>query len=385
VSGAAAKPRIPVSQPHQWGNEIPYVTKALRENWISSAGEFLERFEKAFANYCGVKHGIACVNGTVACHLAFAAAGIGAGDEVICPDFTMMAPVFSLVYLGATPVFVDADERSWTIDVSKIESAITKKTKAILAVHIYGHPCDMDAIHRIAKKHGLLVLEDAAEAHGADVEVGGARRRVGSLSRAAAFSFYANKNITTGEGGMVVTDDGEVAARLRSLKNLCLGKTPETRFIHDGIGFQYRMTNLQAAIGCAQMEHADDARAAKIAIAKKYNESLAGIPGLTTPPESPWATNVYWVYGILVEDAFGIPRIELQRRLEAEGIETRTFFYPSHRQKMFPQLSEADSRARFAVSWRLWERGLYIPSYIGMGDGVIARVADAIRGIQRAR
>lgn len=375
--------RIPVSQPYQWGNEIPYVTKAMRENWISSAGEFLERFEKGFANYCGVKHGVACVNGTVACHLAFAAAGLGPGDEVICPDFTMMAPVFSLLYLGAKPVFVDADERSWTIDVSKIEAAITPRTKAILAVHIYGHPCDMDAIRRIAEARGLLVLEDAAEAHGADVVVGGSPRRVGSLSRAAAFSFYANKNITTGEGGMVVTDDDAVAAKLRSLKNLCLGKQADTRFVHEGIGFQYRMTNLQAAIGCAQMEHADEAKSAKIAIGRKYGEALRGVPGLTLPPENPWATNVYWVYGVLIEDSFGLPRLEVQRRLEAMGIETRTFFHPSHHQRMFSQLSNAESRARFPVSWRLWERGFYVPSYIGMGDDVIARVADALRSLRR--
>jgi perosamine synthetase len=371
--------RIPVSQPYQWGNEIPYVTKAMRENWISSAGEFLERFEKAFAAFCGCQYGIACMNGTVACHLAFEAAGIGPGDEVICPDFTMMAPVFSLLYLGAKPVFVDADEKSWTIDVDKIEAAITKKTKAILAVHIYGHPCDMDAIDKIAVKHGLTVLEDAAEAHGATVR----GRRAGGLSRAAAFSFYANKNITTGEGGMVVTNDAGVASRARSLKNLCLGKTPDTRFIHEGIGHQYRMTNLQAAIGCAQMEHADEAVAAKIDIARKYNAALAGIPGLTLPPECAWAKNVYWVYGVLVEDAFGMSRLDTQRRLDALGVETRTFFYPTHRQSMFPALTEGESLRRFPVSNRLWERGFYIPSYIGMGDDVIARVAEAIRSLRK--
>ena len=371
--------RIPVSQPHLWGNELKYVTRAIETTWISSAGEYLEKFEKAFAAFCGVRHGIAVMNGTVACHVAFAASGIGPGDEVICPDFTMMAPVFSLLYLGATPAFVDADEGSWTIDVAKIEAAITKRTKAILAVHIYGHPCDMDAIHAVARKHGLIVLEDAAEAHGATCR----GKKIGGLGRAAAFSFYANKIVTTGEGGMVVTDDDAVAAKARSLKNLCLGKQAETRFIHEGVGFQYRMTNLQAAIGAAQMEHAAEAVAAKVAIAKRYHQRLAGIPGLTLPPTRDWATNVFWVYGVLVEDAFGMPRLELQRRLEQEGIETRTFFHPSHAQSMFPRLSPAESRARFPVSWRLWERGLYIPSYIGMGDDVIDRVADAIRRIQK--
>lgn len=376
--------RVPVSQPYQWGNEIAYVTKALKDNWISSAGEFLERFEREFAKYCNVKHAVACVNGTVACHLAFAAAGIGEGDEVICPDFTMMAPVFSLVYLGAKPVFVDADERSWTIDVTKIESAITYKTKAILAVHIYGHPCDMESIHRIAKKYNLIVLEDAAEAHGAEILVNGRLHRAGSLSKTAAFSFYANKNITTGEGGMVTTDDDACAAKLRSLKNLCLGKTNETRFIHDGVGYQYRMTNLHAAVGCAQMEHADEARAAKISIGEKYNQLLKDVPGVTLPPSNSWATNVYWVYGILVEDEFGLPRQEAQRRLAERGIETRTFFYPTHRQpnliqqKVFAPRADAD----FTISNRLWERGFYIPSYIGMEDSVIERVAAAIRSIR---
>ncbi|MBI3817177.1 MAG: DegT/DnrJ/EryC1/StrS family aminotransferase [Planctomycetes bacterium] len=379
-----AKPRIPVSQPYQWGNEIPYVTKALRDNWISSAGEFLGRFETEFAKYCNVRHGVACVNGTVACHLAFAAAGIGPGDEVICPDFTMMAPVFSIMYLGAKPVFVDADARSWTIDVTKIEAAITYKTKAILAVHIYGHPCDMESILRIAKKYNLTVLEDAAEAHGADVQIGGEWRRAGGIGLAAAFSFYANKNITTGEGGMVVTDDDGIAERVRSLKNLRLGNTNETRFIHDGVGYQYRMTNLHAAIGCAQMEHADDARAAKIAIAEQYHSLLANIPGVALPPSCEWGRNVYWVYGILIEDEFGVGRAETQRRLAAEGIETRTFFYPSHRQ---PHLIQQKALApspddAFPVSNRLWERGLYIPSYIGMGDAAIERVAAAIRAIR---
>lgn len=373
--------RIPVSQPYQWGHEIPYVTQAMTDNWISSAGEFLDRFEREFAKYCHVRHGVACANGTVACHLAFAAAGIGKGDEVLCPDFTMMAPVFSLLYLGAVPVFVDADERSWTLDVTKIEEKITHRTKAILAVHIYGHPCDMESIRRIAKKYNLIVLEDAAEAHGSDCKVDGTWQRVGSLGRAAAFSFYANKNITTGEGGMVVTDDDAVAARLRSLKNLCLGKTNETRFIHEGIGFQYRMTNLQAAIGCAQMEHADDARAAKIAIAEKYHRALAGIPGLELPPQCEWARNVYWVYGVLVGDDFGMGRVDLQKKLAEQGIETRTFFYPTHKQKMFPPQSSTG----FPVSCRLWERGLYIPSYIGMGDDVIDRVATTIRKIQKMK
>ena len=367
--------RIPVSQPHQWGKEAEYVRRALETNWISSAGEFLERFEREFARFCGAKHAVACMNGTVACHLAWAAAGIGPGDEVIVPDFTMMSPVFALMYLGAKPVLVDADASSWTIDVERIERAITKKTKAILAVHIYGHPCDMDAIRRIANAHGLRVLEDAAEAHGAEVR----GRRTGALGDVAAFSFYANKIVTTGEGGMVVTDDPAIADRARSLKNLSFGRSAATRFVHEGVGFQYRMTNIQAAIGVAQMEHADDAVAAKIDVARRYRRALDGIPGLTLPPEQPWAKNVFWVYGLLVGRDFGVAREELQRRLDAEGIETRTFFYPTHLQKVLPRATED-----FPVSRRLWEEGLYVPSYVGMADAAIARVADALRKIRRS-
>lgn len=366
--------RIPVCRPYLWGKEIEYVQRALERCEISSAGEFVPRFEEEFAAYCGARFGVACMNGTAACHLAFAAAGIGAGDEVICPTFTMMSPIFALLYLGAVPRFVDADA-TWTMDPAQVEAAVTERTRAILAVHIYGHPCDMDALRRIADRRGLLLLEDAAEAHGAEVR----GRRIGDHALVSAFSFYANKIVTTGEGGVVVTSDQAVADRLRALRNLCFGSTPETRFIHTGIGFQYRMTNLQAALGVAQVEHIDEAVAAKVQIADRYDRLLAEVVGIERPPRSDWARNVFWVYGVLVAEArFGMSRLELQRRLAELGVETRTFFYPAHRQPMFA----ADRHPATPVADRLWDAGLYLPSYIGMGDATIDRVVTAIREIR---
>jgi perosamine synthetase len=367
---------IPVSRPHLWGEERVNIEAALAANEISSMGSFLEPFERGFAAYCGARYGVACMNGTVACHLAFAAAGISPGDEVICPSFTMMSPVFSLLYLGAVPRFVDAEPDTWNLDVSRVEALITPRTRAVLAVHIYGHPCEMDALRALCARRGLLLLEDAAEAHGGEVR----GKKTGALGDVAAFSFYANKIITTGEGGMVLTSDPVIEERLRSLRNLSFGKDPWTRFRHQGIGFQYRMTNLQAAMGVAQLGHIDEAVTAKRAIAAKYNALLAQVPGLTLPVEKDWAKNVYWVYGVLVEDAFGISRLELQKRLVEEGVETRTFFYPAHLQPMFAGAPAAE----LPVSVRLWERGLYLPSFVGMGDDAIAAVVDAISRV-RAR
>ncbi len=369
--------KIPVCIPHLWGNEMRYVREAMEAAEISSFGRFVPRFEELFAAICNARFAVACMNGTAACQLAWAAAGIGPGDEVICPSFTMMAPIFSLLHLGARPRFVDADA-TWQIDPALVDAAVTPNTRAIMAVHIYGHPCDMDALREIADRRRLILLEDAAEAHGGEVR----GKRTGSLGDVAAFSFYANKIVTTGEGGIVVTSDPAIAARARSLRNLELGDTNDTRFIHKGVGFQFRMTNLQAAIGVAQLEHIDDAIAQKIAIADRYDEALASVPGISRPPRSDWARNVFWVYGVLVDErAFGMSRTELAHRLAERGIDTRTFFYPAHRQTMFAGTEHP------AMPWsdRLWEQGLYLPSYIGMGEQRIARVADAIAEIAEAR
>ena len=247
---------IPVCEPTLLGNELKYVTDAVQTGWISSAGRYVTEFEQKFAEYCGCKYGVAVCNGTFALHLALVALGVGRGDEVIIPDFTMIATAFSVCYTGATPVFVDADPKTLNIDVTKIEEKITSRTKAIIPVHLFGLMCDMDAINFIAKKYNLKVLEDAAEAHGAEYK----GRKAGSCSDLAAFSFFANKNITTGEGGMVVTNDEQLYNRLRYHKNMCFPLCGPRNYLHNDIGFNYRMSNVVAAIGLAQVEKADDYR-----------------------------------------------------------------------------------------------------------------------------
>ena len=239
---------IPVCTPLLNGNEKKYVNDCLKTKWISSGAKYVQRFEDQFSRYCGKKYGIATTNGTTALHLALVAAGIGFGDEVIMPTFTIASPAFAALYCGAKPVFVDIEPDTWNIDPKAIEERITKKTKAIIPVHIYGHPCDMTDIMRIARKYNLIVIEDAAEAHGAEYK----GKRIGSLGRLSCFSFYGNKVITCGEGGMIVTSDKKIADRCRRLKNL--GFLKEKRYWHEELGFNYRMTNIQAALGLAQFE-----------------------------------------------------------------------------------------------------------------------------------
>jgi perosamine synthetase len=251
---------IPVCEPFLNGNELKYVSDALSTGWISSAGKYVTGFEEKFAEYCDCKYGVAVCNGTVALHLALVALGIGKGDEVIIPSFTMIASAFAVCYTGAVPVFVDADKDTWTIDVSKIESKITSRTKAIMPVHIFGLPCDMGAINDLARKYKLFVIEDAAEAHGALFD----GKKTGSLSEIAAFSFFANKNITTGEGGIVVTNNEELFNKSRYFKNLCFPLEGNRNYTHDHVGFNYRMSNVIAAIGLAQTEKADEYKQMRI-------------------------------------------------------------------------------------------------------------------------
>jgi len=274
----------------------------------SGAGEKLERFEKEFAAFCSSSYGIGTNNGTTALHLALVASGIGKGDEVIIPTFTMIATANAIIYSGAKPVLVDSEMETWNMDVSKIEEKITSKTKAIMVVHIYGHPADMDAVTELARKHKLWVIEDAAEAHGAEYK----SRKTGNLSDIGCFSFYGNKIITTGEGGMVVTNNEKIADKARLLRSHAFG---QPRFIHHKLGYNYRMTNVQAAIGLAQMEKADYLVGRRRENAKMYNVLLCGVDGITTPPEKPGYKNVYWMYGVLVDkDKFGMSKEELMAR-----------------------------------------------------------------------
>lgn len=370
---------IPVCEPALIGNESKYVNDCLKTNWISSAGKYIGMFENDFAKYCETKYGIATCNGTVSIHLALEALNIGPDDEVIVPDFTMIASVNSILYTGAKPVFVDADIETWCIDPKLIEEKITKKTKAIMPVHIYGHPCDMDPIQKLAKKYNLSIVEDAAEAHGALYK----NKKIGSLGDAASFSFYSNKILVCGEGGMVVTNDEKLADRMRLLKNHAFTKN---RFTHEEVGYNYRMTNIQAAIGLGQLENADKLVQMRINNANLYNKLLRNIKGIILPPSKDWAKNVYWMYGILLSKEFGMPRDRLREELLKEGIDTRSFFIPSHRQPMFTKKSKKfkmpDISGRYPVSDNLGSSGFYLPSSSHLPKEDIIYITDTIKKIK---
>lgn len=366
---------IPVCEPLLDEKELAYVVDCLKTNWISSQGKYIAAFEEGFANYCGCKYGIATTSGTTALHLALSSIGLVPGDEVIVPAFTMIATVFAIIYCGAKPVLVDALPDTWNIDPLKIEEKITRKTKVILPVHIYGHPCDMGSIMEIAEKYNLWVVEDAAEAHGAEYQ----GKKAGSIGHINCFSFYANKIITTGEGGMVVTNDERIARKANLLKNLAF--SPEVRFLHTSIGFNYRMTNIQAAIGLAQLEKIDTLVEARRCNANYYNSLLKDIPGITLPTEREGVKNVYWMYSILVEDEFNMSRDELMVRLKERGIETRTFFYPMHQQPVFQEMNLFKGE-KYPVAEALVQKGLYLPSGPGLRKEEIEEVCLAIKEIR---
>jgi len=368
---------IPVCEPLLGGRELEYVTKAVSGGWISSSGSYVAEFEKQFASYLGVPYAVTTTSGTTALHLALVAAGIGAGDEVIIPAFTMMASAIAVCYTGAKPVFVDADASNWNLDPSLIEAKITAKTRAIMPVHVYGHSCDMDAVQRIADKHGLLVIEDAAEAIGSRYK----GRLCGSIGDMSCFSFFANKLITTGEGGMVVVRDERFIERLRYFKNLCFPLDGSRRYVHEDIGFNYRMPNVLAAIGLAQLERADVYLECRRSNAVRYNALLAGQRGITIPPELPWTTNSYWMYSILIGDDFGISRDQVMAGLKAVGIETRSFFVSMHRQPALKKFG-CDVSGDYPVTDDLARRGLYLPSSSGLTDAQIARISGALLALR---
>lgn len=362
---------IPVCEPTLNGNELKYVQQAVETNWISSAGSFIHEFEARFADKCGARYGIACANGTVAMHLALATLGLEPGDEVIIPTFTMIATINAVTYCGATPVLVDNEPNYWQMDVEQVAAKITPRTKAIVPVHIYGHPVDMDPLMELARQHGITVIEDAAESHGAEYK----GRRTGSLGDAAGFSFYGNKIITTGEGGMITTNNREIAKLAWNLRDHAF--STERHFWHKFVGFNYRMTNLQAAVGLGQVEQLDQFVEARRQHAFDYNARLAGIPGITTPPEAEWAKNVYWMYGILVDKAqYGMSRDELRRVLADNGIETRTFFIPMHCQPIY---WNAYKGQRYPVAEALCRDGFYLPSASSLAPEEIRYITDVIR------
>lgn len=362
--------KIPVAAPAFIGNEKEYVNDCMESGWISSAGKYVELFESQFAEFCGVKHAIACCNGTVALHLALVALGVKADDEVIVPTLTFVATPNAVTYCGARPVFVDSEPLTWNIDSAQVESKITPRTKGIIAVHLYGHPADMNALRDIASRHNLFLLEDAAEAHGAKIN----GKIVGSIGDTAAFSFYANKIITTGEGGMVVTDDDAIAERARLLHGQ--GMDPDRRYWHPVIGYNYRMMNLPAAIGLAQLEKIDTQLESRKRVAETYYGYLQNVPGITFQREQSWAQHVHWMFSIVLEPDVWQNRDSVIEELGGQGIETRPLFYPSH--TLPPYINSIGSVGNFPVAEHLAANGLSLPTWADLTEEDIDVVCRAL-------
>ncbi len=374
---------ISVNEPVLGQRESEYVADCLRTGWISSAGRYIEQFENQWAAYCGRRYGIGVSNGTAALHAAVACLRLNPGDEVILPTFTIISCALAVIYSGAIPVLVDCDPRTWCMEVEQVKQKINGRTRAIMPVHIYGHPVDMDPILDLAKSHGLAVIEDAAEVHGAEYLTGRHTgwpqwRRCGSFGTLSCFSFYANKLITTGEGGMVLTDDPELAERIRSFRNLCF--QPKRRFHHEELGFNFRLTNLQAALGVAQLERIGEIIARKRWIGQEYTRRLVGIKDLQLPVEEPWARNVYWMYGVVLSEKSGMDAPAFAQRLKEHGIETRPFFLGLHEQPVFHE-RELFLGERHPVAERIARQGLYLPSGLALTVEQMDKVCEAVHQV----
>jgi perosamine synthetase len=393
---------IPVNEPLLAANTLAYVADCIKTGWISSAGSYIRRFEEAFASFVGVKQAVTTTSGTTALHLALAGLGIGPGQEVLIPDLTMIAVPYAVLYTGARPAFLDVEPETYNLDPASLRNFIRKHcrfdagrqalvdkrtglvVKAVIPVHLYGHPCRMDEILALARENNLLVIEDAAEAHGALYysRDQSPARQAGSMSAAGCFSFYANKIITTGEGGMVVTDSEETGQRCRRLKDLA--HSPERRFLHTDLAFNYRMTNVQAAIGLAQLEEVDQFIDIKQKMARAYGERLSAVKGLTLPRQESWARNVYWMYAVLVEKEFGLSREQLMTGLKRRGVDTRTFFIPVHEQPIFQKEAAATDES-FPVTTELARKGFYLPSGLALTLEQIDSVCRAVEAVQQGR
>jgi perosamine synthetase len=363
---------IPVSEPLLDERALANVEEAVRTGWVSSEGRFIGEFERRWAEYCGVTHGIAVCNGSVALELAMAALALPSGSEVILPSFTIISCVAAVLRTGCRPVLVDCEPDTWCLDVAQVRSKITEKTRAILPVHIYGHMADMDPLMQLAHEFGLAIVEDAAEAHGGEYK----HRRAGGIGTMGCFSFYANKIVTTGEGGMVVTNDAKLADHARSLRNLAFRR--DRRFLHDELGYNYRMTNLQAAIGLAQVDKVEDYVKRKRRLAALYRERLREIKGIQLPVERSNVKNVYWMYGIVLDYSIGFDAIELGARLKEQGIDTRPFFLGMHEQPVFRDLGLFVDES-YPVSERIGRRGLYLPSGLKLEESEIDQICDALK------
>lgn len=362
---------IPVNEPLLDGNEKKYLAECIDSGWISSEGPFVRRFEEEFAARMGRRHGVAVSSGTAALDVAVEALEIGPGDEVILPTFAIISCINQIVRSGATPVLVDSDPATYNMDVSQISGKITARTRAIMAVHTYGLPVDMDPVLDIAEQHGLRVIEDAAEMIGQTCR----GRPCGSFGDISTVSFYPNKHVTTGEGGMVLTDDDDLAEACRSLRNLCF--QPQKRFVHERLGWNFRMTNIQAALGLAQLERLDEFVARKRRIGQRYTELLGGRPGMSLPvTRTDFAENIYWVFGLVLDASTGVNAETVMRRLAKRSIGTRPFFYPLHQQPVLNRRGLFDGES-YPVAERLYEFGFYVPSGLALTDDQIEQVAAA--------
>jgi perosamine synthetase len=364
--------RTPIMQPLLNGNELAYISDCIKTGWISSQGSYVKRFEKEFAEFCGAQYGVAVSNGTVALHLALAALDIKAGDEVIVPDLTFAASVNAIIYTGATPVIVDVDKTTWTISLTDIEKNITPRTKAIMPVHLYGHAAHMDEVMALAKKHNLLVVEDAAEAIGGKYK----SRHVGVFGDAATFSFFGNKTITTGEGGMVFFKDKKAYEKAVVLRDH--GMSKEKKYWHEYVGFNYRMTNLQAAIGCAQLERINEFIEAKRKLADFYNKVLTETGCFILPPQESWAVNGYWLYTAILKENVNISRDMLMEKMLKNGVETRPAFYPLHQ---MPPYKNYPSNSSFQNSTYISAQGISFPSSVNITQEELDNIAHALHAI----
>jgi perosamine synthetase len=366
--------KIPVSAPSLSGNEEAYILSALRSSWISSSGEFVDRFEREFAALTGTQFSSATANGTTALHLALLALGAGPGDEVIVPTFAYVAAANAVKYVGAEPVLVDVDSMTWCLDASRIEAALTPRTRGILAVHTYGHPCDMDALKAIADAHNLWIIEDAAEAHFAQYK----GRTIGSLSDVATFSFYGNKVITSGEGGALTYNDENIHKRIRLFRSQ--GMDPTRRYYHPVIGYNYRLTNIACALLCAQLERRDELVIRRREIFEAFGRRLGSVPGIDLQPVANWAQISPWLYCITVDDVkFGMDRDALALKLGEQGIDTRPFFISLH---MMPPYADKNVAGKFPVSERLTRTGMNLPTYVDLLDETIEYICNQIARLQ---
>ncbi len=361
---------IPVAAPMLVGNEKVYVLDCLDSGWISSAGDYVKRFESSFAEFCGTAHAIACCNGTAALHLALLATGVAPRDEVIIPTLSFVSTANAVSYCGAHPVLVDSEPETWNLNPDLIEAKITDRTRAIIVVHLFGHPVHMEPVLTIARRHGLIVVEDAAEAHGAQYK----GQRAGSLADIATFSFYGNKIITSGEGGMVATNDALSARKVLQLS--CYGADPARRYWFPIVGYNYRMTNLAAAIGLAQLEQVEWHIERRLEVASWYREELRGVSQLTYQQEKEWARHAYWMFTVVLGDDITLSRDEMMARLYERGIETRPVIYPIHILPPYRYLAE---QATYPVADRVAQRGLSLPSWAGLTRDDVAYVCHSLK------